>query len=124
VSADGRVDAEFARPAAYSCEQSWVRFVPTVLYAVAMRRDRPPSEHLVLGPARVVWLKQRNGHRGRQVHLHCPVAGSVCTKDCHPVIAGCETEVIKAGDCTVKYGRRTLGLRVPSVMSDPCLRRD
>jgi hypothetical protein len=33
-----------------------VRFVPTVLYAVAMRRDRLPSEHLALGPARVVWL--------------------------------------------------------------------
>jgi hypothetical protein len=50
--------------------------------------------------------------------------GSVCTKDCHPVIAGCETEVLKAGEYTVRYGKRTFGLRIPSVMSDPCLERD
>ena len=50
--------------------------------------------------------------------------GSVCSKDCHPVIAGCETEVLKAGEYTVKYGLRTFGLRVPSVMSDPCLKRE
>jgi hypothetical protein len=50
--------------------------------------------------------------------------GSICAKDCHPVIAGCETAVLKAGDYTVRYGKRTFGLRVPSVMSDPCLKRD
>ncbi len=50
--------------------------------------------------------------------------GSVCTKDCHPVIAGCETKVLKAGQYTVKYGRRAFGLRVPSVVSDPCFKRD
>jgi hypothetical protein len=47
---------------------------------------------------------------------------AVCTKDCHPVVAGCETEVLKAGEYTVKYGRRTFSLRVPSVMRNPCFK--
>jgi hypothetical protein len=50
--------------------------------------------------------------------------GTVCTKDCHPVMAGCETEVLKAGTYTVKYGERTFSLRVPSVMRDPCFKRE
>jgi hypothetical protein len=48
--------------------------------------------------------------------------GSVCTKDCRPVIAGCETELLKAGKYTVKYGRRAFSLRVPSVMRAPCFK--
>jgi hypothetical protein len=59
LSADGRVEPAFAYPATYACEQSWVRFVPTVLYAVAVRRDRLPRDRrLVLAPARVRWLKE------------------------------------------------------------------
>jgi hypothetical protein len=50
--------------------------------------------------------------------------GTVCTKDCHPVLAGCETGVLKAGTYTVKYGGRTFGLRVPSVIRDPCFTRE
>ena len=50
--------------------------------------------------------------------------GTVCTKDCHPVVAGCETDVLKAGTYTVKYGERTFSLRVPSVLSDPCFKRE
>ena len=50
--------------------------------------------------------------------------GTVCTKDCHPVVAGCETDVLKAGTYTVKYGDLTFSLRVPSVLRDPCLKRE
>jgi hypothetical protein len=39
------------------------------------------------------------------------------------VVAGCETDVLKAGEYTVKYGGRTFSLRVPSVLRDPCLKR-
>jgi hypothetical protein len=46
--------------------------------------------------------------------------GSTCTKDCRPVIAGCETGVLKAGKYTVKYGRRTFSVRVPGVLVAPC----
>ena len=35
------------------------------------------------------------------------------------MIAGCETDVLKAGEYTVKYGKRTFGLRIPSVMVSP-----
>jgi len=48
--------------------------------------------------------------------------GSVCTTDCHPVIAGCETPVLKAGTYTVKYGARVFTLRVPSVVRAPCFK--
>jgi hypothetical protein len=50
--------------------------------------------------------------------------GAVCTKDCRPVVAGCETPVLKAGKYTVKYGTRIFSLRVPSVMSKPCFELD
>ncbi len=49
--------------------------------------------------------------------------GAVCTKDCRPVVAGCETDVLKAGKYTVRYGERTFSLQVPSVMRDPCFVR-
>jgi hypothetical protein len=58
VSADGRVEPQFAYPANYTCEEGWGRFKPTVLYAVAVRRDRLPRDRsLVLAPARVRRLK-------------------------------------------------------------------
>jgi hypothetical protein len=47
--------------------------------------------------------------------------GTACTKDCRPVMAGCETDVLKAGKYTVKYGMRAFSLRVPNVMRAPCL---
>jgi hypothetical protein len=50
--------------------------------------------------------------------------GTVCTKDCSPVGAGCETEVLKAGTYSVKYGAREFSLRVPSVMRAPCFKLD
>jgi hypothetical protein len=46
--------------------------------------------------------------------------GTVCTTDCRPVAAGCETEVLKRGKYTVKYGARSFSLRVPSVLGSPC----
>jgi hypothetical protein len=49
---------------------------------------------------------------------------AVCIKDCRPVVAGCETEVLKAGKYTVKYGGRVFGLRVPSVMRVPCFKME
>jgi hypothetical protein len=49
--------------------------------------------------------------------------GAVCTKDCRPVVAGCETDVLKAGKYTVKYGERTFGFSVPSALRDPCFVR-
>ena len=58
VSADGRVEPQFAYPADYTCEQGRGRFKPSVLYAVAVRRDRLPRDRsLVLAAARVRWLK-------------------------------------------------------------------
>jgi hypothetical protein len=48
--------------------------------------------------------------------------GTVCTKDCEAVVAGCETEVLKPGEYTVKYGARAFSLRVPSVMRSPCFK--
>jgi hypothetical protein len=48
--------------------------------------------------------------------------GTVCTKDCEPVVAGCETDVLKAGNYAVKYGARTFSLRVPSVVRTPCFK--
>jgi hypothetical protein len=48
--------------------------------------------------------------------------GTACTKDCRPVIAGCETEVLKAGKYSVKYGPRVFSLRVPGVMRAPCFK--
>jgi hypothetical protein len=48
--------------------------------------------------------------------------GTVCAKDCQPLAAGCETEVLEAGQYTIKYGARTFTLRVPSVMRTPCFK--
>jgi hypothetical protein len=48
--------------------------------------------------------------------------GTLCTKDCRPVLAGCETEVLNAGKYIVKYGGRSFSLRVPSVMRAPCFK--
>jgi hypothetical protein len=50
--------------------------------------------------------------------------GTVCTEDCHPVTAGCETEVLKPGKYIVKYGARSFSLRIPSVLSAPCLQAE
>ena len=64
---------------------------------------------------------------GFVVHSHFSAdhkRGTVCTKDCRRVTAGCETPVLKAGTYTVKYGKRTFSLRVPSVMKDPCFKLD
>jgi len=54
----------------------------------------------------------------RLSYRHKP--GSVCTKGCRPVIAGCETEALEAGKYTVRYGSREFALRVPSVLGKPC----
>jgi len=50
--------------------------------------------------------------------------GAVCTEGCEPVIAGCRSEVLKAGKYTVKYGAHEYSLRVPSVLKDPCFKRE
>jgi hypothetical protein len=46
--------------------------------------------------------------------------GAVCTEDCRPIVAGCETDVLDAGTYTVKYGGHTFTLRVPSTIKKPC----
>jgi hypothetical protein len=50
--------------------------------------------------------------------------GSICTTDCRPVMAGCDTPVLAPGNYTVKYGRRTFTLRIPSVLRTPCFKMD
>jgi hypothetical protein len=47
--------------------------------------------------------------------------GSVCTDECRPIVAGCESPApLAPGKYTVKYGSRSFSLRVPSVVSSPC----
>jgi hypothetical protein len=47
--------------------------------------------------------------------------GSVCSGDCRPIVAGCESPApLAPGKYTVKYGARTFSVRVPSVVSSPC----
>lgn len=46
--------------------------------------------------------------------------GSVCTTDCRPITAGCETPLLKAGTYSVTYGARVFKVRIPSVVSKPC----
>jgi hypothetical protein len=50
--------------------------------------------------------------------------GTTCTKDCQSIIAGCETDALKAGKYTVKYGARTFSLLVPSIVRAPCFKLD
>jgi hypothetical protein len=59
VHADGSTEPEFVRAREVLCEESLVRFVPTVLYALAVRRElveRHAGRVLRLAPARVVWV--------------------------------------------------------------------
>lgn len=46
--------------------------------------------------------------------------GTACSTNCSPIMAGCETPVLKAGNYTVKYGARSFPLRIPSVVRKPC----
>jgi hypothetical protein len=48
--------------------------------------------------------------------------GAVCTEACSPVVAGCETDVLRPGKYTVKYGARSFNLQVPSVVREPCFK--
>ena len=50
--------------------------------------------------------------------------GTTCTEDCKPVIAACETPVLKAGNYTIKYQEKTYPLKIPSVLKAPCLKPD
>jgi hypothetical protein len=73
-------------------------------------------------PTQQCWVYSQNADtlvvHSRQTYEH--KRGTVCTQDCQPVTAGCETEVLKAGTYTIKYGTRTYSLRVPSVVRAPC----
>jgi hypothetical protein len=50
--------------------------------------------------------------------------GSSCNTDCLEVDTACETEPLKAGKYTIRYGDKTYKLQVPSTMKDPCLSRE
>jgi hypothetical protein len=73
-------------------------------------------------PTQQCWVYSQNSDtlvvHSRQTYQH--KRGTVCTQDCQPVLAGCETEVLKAGTYTIKYGTRVFSLRLPSVMRAPC----
>jgi hypothetical protein len=48
--------------------------------------------------------------------------GTACDTDCSPIVAGCETEALKPGKYTVKYGARSFSLQVPSTVREPCFK--
>lgn len=50
--------------------------------------------------------------------------GAECTTNCLPVVAGCMTqEELKPGTYTVRHGARTVQVKIPSVLREPCLSR-
>jgi hypothetical protein len=55
LRSDGQLEPEFVRQENETCEEAYVRFKPTMVYVLAVRRDRLPRDRpLALGPARHV----------------------------------------------------------------------
>lgn len=80
------------------------------------------SEECITRPTLQCWAELD----GEQIVVHSRYSGEqavgrVCTDKCEPVTAGCPLPELRAGTYTVRYGDRTMALKIPSTLRSPCV---
>jgi hypothetical protein len=50
--------------------------------------------------------------------------GEVCTEDCEPITASCPLPQLAAGTHVIRYGEHTMQLKLPGVLTKPCIAVD
>jgi hypothetical protein len=83
------------------------------------------SQECVALPTLQCWVERE----GETLVVHSRYSGEqhrerVCKDKCEEVTAGCPAPELPAGSYTVRYGDRTMTLKLPSVLREPCVRRD